>query len=201
MVIGYARVSTIDQHEDRQVREMIAYGVKEKNIYVDKQSGKNFQRPAYKRMLQKVKEGDVIVMKSIDRLGRNYHQIQSEWRRITREMGVDIKVLDMPLLDTSRSKDLLGTFISDLVLQMLSFVAENERINIRQRQAEGIKVAKEKGTRFGRPPMQVPENYMKYYKKWKKKEITAKEGAAKCKMPVWAFYRLGKKLEKEKVCK
>lgn len=194
--MGYARVSAIDQHEDRQIREMLACGVKEENIYLDKMSGKNFQRPAYKKMLQKVKRGDVIILKSIDRLGRNYHQIQSEWKRITRELGVDIKVLDMPLLDTTKSKDLLGTFISDIVLQMLSFVAENERTNIKQRQAEGIKIAREKGTRFGRPPMEVPENYLDYYLRWKKKEISAKEGAEKCNIPVWAFYRIGKKLAK-----
>ena len=197
MLIGYARVSTINQHEDRQLIEIRKYGVKSKNIYIDKQSGKDFRRPAYLKMYRALKSGDVLVVKSIDRLGRNYHQIQNEWKKITQQKGADIVVLDMPLLDTTKSKDLLGTLISDLVLQLLSFVAENERTSIRQRQEEGIKAAQEKGVKFGRPPLEVPTNYMENYEMWKKKIITAKEGAQKCDMPLWAFYRLGKRIEIE----
>ena len=135
ILIGYARVSTINQNEDRQIQELIKYGVEEQRIYIDKQSGKDFHRPSYMKMLKRLKKGDVLVVKSIDRLGRNYREIQEEWRIITQKRNTDIVVLDMPLLDTTRSKDLLGTFIADLVLQLLSFVAENERMNIRQRQA------------------------------------------------------------------
>lgn len=197
MLIGYARVSTINQHEDRQIIEIRKYGVMGKNIYVDKQSGKDFKRPAYMRMCRAMRKGDILVIKSIDRLGRNYHQILNEWKKITQKKGVDVVVLDMPLLDTTRSKDLLGTLISDLVLQLLSYVAENERVNIRQRQAEGIKAAHEKGVKFGRPPLEIPVNYKENYEMWKNKKITAKEGAEKCDMPLWAFYRLGKRLEVE----
>lgn len=145
ILIGYARVSTINQNEDRQIQELIKYGVEEKRIYIDKQSGKDFHRPSYMKMLKRLKKGDVLVVKSIDRLGRNYREIQEEWRIITHKRNADIVVIDMPLLDTTRSKDLLGTFIADLVLQLLSFVAENERMNIRQRQAEGIAAAKKRG--------------------------------------------------------
>lgn len=201
MLIGYARVSSVDQNEERQIRELMECGVESKNVYLDKQSGKNFVRPAYVQMLQNVKKGDLIIVKSIDRLGRNYQQIQNEWRKITKDMGVDLRVLDMPLLDTTISKDLLGTFIADLVLQLLPFVSENERVAIKQRQAEGIKLALERGTRFGRPPMEIPEKYMEYYIKWKNNEITAKEGAEICNMPVWAFYRAGKKDEEKKTAK
>ena len=159
ILIGYARVSTTNQNEDRQVHELIKYGVKEKCIYIDKQSGKDFQRPAYMKMMKRLRQNDVLIVKSIDRLGRNYREIQEEWRIITQKKNADIIVLDMPLLDTTRSKDLLGTFIADLVLQLLSFVAENERMNIRQRQAEGIAAAKKRGVKFGRPPIPVPDNY------------------------------------------
>lgn len=197
MLIGYARVSTLNQHEDRQIIDIRKYGVKTKNIYIDKQSGKDFKRPAYIRMCKLMRKGDILVIKSIDRLGRNYQQILDEWKRITKNKGVDIVVLDIPLLDTTRSKDLLGTLISDLVLQLLSYVAENERLNIRQRQKEGIKVAHEKGVRFGRPPIEIPMNYMENYEMWKEKKITAKEGAEKCNLPLWAFYRLGKRMEVE----
>lgn len=191
MLIGYARVSTINQNEDRQFIDLTKYGVLPKNIYIDKQSGKDFKRPEYMRMFRRLKRNDVLVIKSIDRLGRNYREILDEWKLITHKKGADIVVLDMPLLDTTKSKDLLGTFIADLVLQLLSFVAENERINIRQRQAEGIAAAKKRGVRFGRPPMKIPENFIENYLLWKDKKISAQQGAANCGLPVWAFYKLG----------
>lgn len=190
---GYARVSSVNQNEDRQLIELIKYGVEERHIYIDKQSGKDFQRPAYTRMFKGLKEGDILVIKSIDRLGRNYHEIQDEWKKITQKKKADIVVLDMPLLDTTRSKDLLGTFIADLVLQLLSFVAENERINIRQRQAEGIAAAKQRGVRFGRPPIPVPDNFEENYRLWKDKKITAKQAAERCELPLWAFYKIGER--------
>lgn len=186
---GYARVSSTNQHEDRQLIELLTYGVPERNIYIDKQSGKDFNRSAYKKMYSSLKRDDLLVIKSIDRLGRNYQEIQDEWRKITKKKGADIVVLDMPLLDTTKSKDLLGTFIADLVLQLLSFVAENERINIRQRQKEGIAAAKMRGVRFGRPPMVMPENYTAYYQMWQDKKITAKEAAEILNIPLWAFYK------------
>ena len=186
---GYARVSSANQHEDRQVIELLSYGVSEKNIYIDKQSGKDFNRSAYKRMYKTLKKDDLLVIKSIDRLGRNYQEIQDEWHKITKGKGADIVVLDMPLLDTTKSKDLLGTFISDLVLQLLSFVAENERINIRQRQREGIDAAHKRGVRFGRPPLVMPDNYEEYYKMWRDKKITAKAAAEILDIPLWAFYK------------
>ncbi len=189
MVVGYARVSTVNQKEDRQIDELLDYGVEADNIYVDKQSGKDFRRPQYLKMVKRLKKNDLLVIKSIDRLGRNYTEILEEWRKITQQKQVDIIVLDMPLLDTTKSKDLLGTFIADLVLQLLSFVAENERRNIRQRQAEGIKAAKKRGVRFGRPPMVVPNNYEENYQLWKDKKITARQGAENCNMPLWAFYK------------
>jgi len=189
IVIGYARVSTLSQKEDRQIDELLVYGVEIKNIFVDKQSGKDFKRPQYLNMFKKLKKDDLLVIKSIDRLGRNYTEILEEWRKITKKKGVDIVVLDMPLLDTTKSKDLLGTFIADLVLQLLSFVAENERRNIRQRQAEGIMAAKKRGVRFGRPPIELPDNYEENYTLWKDKKITAQQGAENCNMPLWAFYR------------
>ena len=149
---GYVRVSSRDQNEDRQMIAMKQEGIEEKNIFIDKQSGKDFDRPAYRRMLRKLKENDLLVVKSIDRLGRDYEEITRQWRHITKEIKADIKVLDMPLLDTTRSKDLLGNFIADLVLQVLSYAEENERENIRQRQKEGIEAARARGVRFGRPP-------------------------------------------------
>ena len=168
ILIGYARVSTINQNEDRQIQELIKYGVEEKRIYIDKQSGKDFHRPSYIKMLKRLKKGDVLVVKSIDRLGRNYREIQE---------------------DTTRSKDLLGTFIADLVLQLLSFVAENERMNIRQRQAEGIAAAKKRGVKFGRPPIPKPDNFDEMYKLWKDKKISAQAAADRCGISIWAFYR------------
>ena len=158
-VYGYARVSTREQKEDHQMIALTEHSVDEKNIFVDKQSGKDFNRPHYRKMLRKLKRGDLLYIKSIDRLGRNYEEIQEQWRFLTKEKGVDLYVIDMPLLDTRWGKDLVGTFVSDIVLQVLSFVAENERTNIRQRQAEGIAAAKAKGVRFGRPPRSLPYNF------------------------------------------
>ena len=188
-LLGYARVSSVTQKEDRQLDELIKYGVAERNIYIDKQSGKDFNRKAYKEMYKNLRKGDLLVVKSLDRLGRNYTEIQEEWRKITKIKKADIVVLDMPLLDTTKSKDLLGTFIADLVLQLLCFVAENERINIRQRQKEGIAAAKKRGVKFGRPPIELPDNYVENYMLWRNKKITAQEGADNCNMPLWAFYR------------
>lgn len=190
ILVGYARVSTTNQNEDRQVHELIKYGVKEKCIYIDKQSGKDFHRPAYMKMMKRLRQNDVLIVKSIDRLGRNYREIQEEWRIITQKKNADIIVLDMPLLDTTRSKDLLGTFIADLVLQLLSFVSENERMNIRQRQAEGIAAAKKRGVKFGRPPISVPDNFDEIYIMWKDKKITAKEAAERCGFSRDTFYRM-----------
>ena len=192
---GYARVSSLTQKEDRQWDELIAYGVSHENIYIDKQSAKDFNRKAYKKMFFSLKKGDVLVIKSIDRLGRNYGEILEEWQKITKKRGADIVVLDMPLLDTTKSKDLLGTFIADLVLQLLSFVAENERLNIHQRQAEGIAAAKRRGVKFGRPRVVLPQNYAENYKLWQDKKITAREGAENCGLPLWAFYKYSTRIE------
>ena len=159
---------------------------------MDKQSGKNFKRPAYMRLMKRLNKGDVLVVKSIDRLGRNYDEIQEEWKRITKKKGADIVVLDMPLLDTTHSKDLLGTFIADLVLQLLSFVAENERINIRQRQAEGIAAAKKRGVKFGRPAISKPDNFEEMCDLWKNKKISAQKAASNCGISRSSFYRLTK---------
>ena len=186
-VYGYIRVSSRDQNEDRQLIALKEVGVPEKNIYLDKQSGKNFDRPQYKKLLRKMKKDDLLYIKSIDRLGRNYEEIQQQWRLLTKEKGIDIVVLDMPLLDTRRGKDLMGTFLSDIVLQVLSFVAENERTNIRQRQAEGIAAAKAKGIRFGRPPQPLPENFHNAYQRWKQGEITGTAAAKECGMPLSTF--------------
>ena len=158
-IYGYVRVSSIDQNEDRQMIEMQKIGVPEANIFMDKQSGKNFDRPAYKRLIRKMKEGDLLYIMSIDRLGRNYVDIQEQWRYLTKEKKVDVSILDMPLLDTRNGKDLMGTFLADIVLQVLSFVAQNERENIRKRQAEGIAAAKARGVQFGRPEKPIPDNF------------------------------------------
>ena len=163
-------------------------GVPEKNIYVDKKSGKDFDRPLYKKLFRKIKKNDLLCIKSIDRLGRNYEEILLQWRALTKDKGIDIVVLDMPLLDTRRGKDLMGTFLSDIVLQVLSFVAENERTNIRQRQAEGIAAAKAKGVKFGRPPLPLPDNFYEVHKAWRAKKITLKQAATACHMPVGTFY-------------
>lgn len=184
---GYIRVSTREQNEDRQVIALHEVGVPEKNIYMDKQSGKDFNRPQYKKLLRKMKKDDLLCIKSIDRLGRNYEEILAQWRILTKDKGIDIMVLDMPLLDTRRGKDLMGTFLSDIVLQMLSFVAENERVNIRQRQAEGIAAAKAKGVRFGRVPKPLPPNFRTVYQRWKHGEITGTAAAKECGMPLSTF--------------
>ena len=172
-IYGYIRVSSYDQNEDRQMVAMQKARVPRKNIYLDKQSGKDFDRPMYKKMVKKLKYEDVVYIKSIDRLGRNYNEVVEQWQYLTRVKKVDIVVIEMPLLDTRRGKDLMGTFLSDVVLQVLSFVAENERENIRSRQREGIEAAKAKGVKFGRPPVPLPDNFMEIYERWKKKEITA----------------------------
>lgn len=186
-IYGYVRVSTKEQNEDRQMIALQDVAVPERNIYVDKQSGKDFERPQYKKLLRKMKKDDLLYIKSIDRLGRNYNEIQEQWRILTKDKGVDIVVLDMPLLDTRRGKDLMGTFLSDIVLQVLSFAAENERMNIRQRQAEGIAAAKAKGVRFGRIPRPLPENFHAVYQSWKRGEITGTAAAKECGMPLSTF--------------
>ena len=170
-IYGYIRVSTKEQNEDRQLIAMREANVPPENIYMDKQSGKDFNRPNYKKLLRKLKKDDLLCIKSIDRLGRNYEEIQQQWRVITKDKGVDICVIDMPLLDTRRGKDLVGTFLSDIVLQVLSFVAENERTNIRQRQAEGIAAAKARGVRFGRPKKLPPEDFDIIVAEWRQKKI------------------------------
>ena len=193
---GYIRVSTKDQNEDRQLIAMRELAVAEKNIFMDKQSGKDFRRPQYQRMVKKLKPEDLIYVKSIDRLGRNYEEILEQWRILTREKRVDIAVLDMPLLDTRRGKDLMGTFLSDIVLQVLSFMAENERANIRQRQAEGIAAARARGVRFGRPPAPLPKNYHSAYQRWKAGTITGTAAAKECGMPLSTFRYRAKIYEK-----
>lgn len=193
---GYIRVSSTDQNEDRQLIALHGKGVADNCIYIDKQSGKDFNRPKYKRLLKKIKPGDLLYILSIDRLGRNYKEIQEQWRILTKEKGVDICVLDMPLLDTRQGKDLLGTFIADLVLQILSFVAENERANIRKRQAEGIAAAKARGVKFGRPPVPLPDNFYTVHQAWRSKKISLDQAAEACGMPVGTFYSKAVKFEK-----
>lgn len=184
---GYVRVSTKDQNEDRQMVVMHELKIPKAQIYMDKQSGKDFNRPQYKRLLRRLHRDDLLYIKSIDRLGRNYGEILEQWHILTKEKGIDIVVLDMPLLDTRRGKDLMGTFLSDIVLQVLSFVAENERTNIRQRQAEGIAAAKARGVRFGRPPRSLPPEFSEAYRAWKGGDITCTEAARRCSMPLSSF--------------
>ena len=195
MRYGYIRVSSVEQNEDRQYIALKEEGITNKNIYTDKISGKSFDRPQYRRLMKKLTVGDVLYVQSIDRLGRNYVEIQEQWRRLTKEKGVDIVVIDMPLLDTRKNKDLLGTFIADVVLQVLSFVAENERDNIRKRQAEGIAAAKMKGVRFGRPRRAVPDNFLEIYQAWRAREMTLEEAAQACNLPKGTFYAWARKLE------
>ena len=192
---GYIRVSTREQNEDRQLIALRAAAVPEKNMFVDRQSGKDFLRPEYQRMVRKLKKDDLLYVKSIDRLGRNYGEILEQWRVLTKERGIDIVVLDMPLLDTRRGKDLMGTFLSDIVLQVLSFVAENERTSIRQRQAEGIAAARARGVRFGRPSRPLPENFPQIHRDWRDKKLTLREAADACAMPVGTFYAKAVRLE------
>lgn len=199
MIYGYIRVSTREQNETRQLIAIRKMEVPEGNIFMDKQSGKDFQRPQYKKLMQKLKKDDLLYIKSIDRLGRNYEEIQNQWHILTKEKGADIVVLDMPLLDTRRGKDLMGTFLSDIVLQLLSFVAENERTNIRQRQAEGIAAAKNRGVRFGRPPKPLPENYHSAYQRWKAGAITGTAAARECGMPLCTFRYRAAAYEKAKL--
>ncbi len=188
-IYGYVRVSSIDQNEERQMAALRDVVMSEKNIFMDKQSGKDFERLNYKRMVKKLKEGDLLYVLSIDRLGRNYEEIQSQWRVLTKEIGIDICVLDMPLLDTRNGKDLMGTFIADLVLQILSFAAQSERENIRKRQAEGIAAAKARGVRFGRPGREVPDDFEKIVKAWEQKRILFPEVLERCGMSEATFYR------------
>ena len=187
-VYGYVRVSTKNQNEDRQLISMREMNVPEDHIFVDKQSGKDFERPQYKKLLRRVKEDDLIYIKSIDRLGRNYSEILDQWKMITKEKKASLYVLDMPILDTRREKNLLGTFISDLVLALLSYVAENERNLIRQRQAEGIAAAKARGVHFGRRPDPLPENFYEVWKLWKMKKISVSEAAKRCGMARTTFF-------------
>ena len=189
---GYCRVSSTDQKEDRQLEAMLELGINERDIFVDKCSGKNFDRPQYQALKVQLREGDILVIKSIDRLGRNYKQICEEWREITREIKANIKVLDMPVLDTTRTEGLIGEVISDIVLQLLSYVAEQERAFIKQRQAEGIKLAKEKGKRLGKPPIEYPENWDNVYKVWKSGAITARESMKQLNLKPTSFYKLAK---------
>jgi DNA invertase Pin-like site-specific DNA recombinase len=198
-VYGYIRVSSLDQNEDRQRIAMGGRAVPEKNLFIDKQSGKDFNRPQYRRMVKKLKPGDLLCIQSIDRLGRNYEEIQEQWRRLTKDLGVDISVIDMPLLDTRNGKDLMGTFIADLVLQILSFVAQNERENIRRRQAQGIAAAKARGVRFGRPPKPLPEGFHRAYQRWKAGKISGTAAAKECGMPLATFRYRAEIYEKAKL--
>ena len=188
-VYGYIHVSSADQNEDRQLVALRSCKVPECNLFVDKQSGKDFERPEYRRMLRRLKRDDLLYVKSIDRLGRNYGEIIEQWRLLTKEKGLDIVVLDMPILDTRSGKDLMGTFIADLVLQILSFVAQNERENIRQRQAEGIAAAKARGVPFGRPALPLPENFEQVVASWRNKEIDFASALQQTGMRPATFYR------------
>ena len=184
---GYIRVSSTDQNERRQLMAMKAHSISEDRIYMDKVSGKDFQRPQYRTLLRRLRPGDLLCIASIDRLGRNYEEIQQQWRVITKDKKVDIRVLDMPLLDTRRDKDLLGTFIADLTLQILSFVAHSERENIRKRQAEGIAAAKQKGIRFGRPPKPLPAEFDMAFQLWRDDKVTLADAAKLCRMAESSF--------------
>ncbi len=194
---GYCRVSSSEQNEDRQVQAMLDLGIKERDIFVDKQSGKNFDRPMYQALKAQLRKGDILVIKSIDRLGRNYKQICEEWRDITGGLGAYIKVIDLPLLDTTRTDGLIGQVISDIVLQLLGFVAEQERAFIRQRQAEGIACAKAKGKKLGRPAVQFPDNWDEVYVIWKAGEITAREAMKRLCMKPTSFYKLANIFQKK----
>lgn len=193
---GYIRVSSVDQNEQRQLVALHGKGVADRCIYMDKQSGKDFHRPQYRRMMKRLRAGDLLYVQSIDRLGRNYAEIRQQWQRLTKEMGVDICVIDMPLLDTRQGKDLMGTFIADLVLQILSFVAQNERENIRKRQAEGIAAAKARGVKFGRPPLPLPDNFYGVHQAWRAKKLTLQQAAEACGMPMGTFYGKAVRFEK-----
>ena len=185
---GYIRVSSKEQNENRQLIEMQALVIPPENLFIDKQSGRNFSRPNYRNMLRILNKDDLLYIKSIDRLGRNYREILEQWRILTKEIGVDIVVIDMPLLDTRRGKDLMGTFLADIVLQVLSFVAQNERENIRKRQAQGIAAAKANGMKFGRPVIKAPSNFPEIVEKWENGIIKAYEAAEMCGMCESTFY-------------
>ena len=186
---GYIRVSATDQNEDRQIIAMENAQVPRRNVYMDKISGKDFDRPMYKKMVRKLQRNDLVYIKSIDRLGRNYKDVVEQWQYLTRVKKVDIVVLEMPLLDTRRGKDLMGPFLSDIVLQVLSFVAENERSNIKIRQREGIEAARKRGVKFGRPSAATPDNFPEIYEKWSKEEISAEQAAAMCGFSRTTFYK------------
>ncbi|MDR2719306.1 MAG: recombinase family protein [Nitrososphaerota archaeon] len=194
---GYVRVSSNEQNENRQILAMNELNILAANIFMDKQSGKNFDRPAYKNLIKQLKNGDLLYIKSIDRLGRNYEDIQNQWRILTKEKGVDIAVIDIPLLDTRLHKDFMGTFISDLVLQILSFVAQSEFENIHQRQREGIASAKARGIRFGRPIKPMPNNFVELVKQWDNKRLNKEEILKRCHMSQSTFYRRRVKLQRK----
>lgn len=189
VIYGYARVSSLDQNEDRQLIALRERRVAPGRIYIDKQSGKDFERPQYRRLLKRLRAGDLLYVPSIDRLGRSYEEIQRQWRVLTKEIGVDICVIDMPLLDTRSGKDLMGTFIADLVLQILSFVAQSERENIRKRQAEGIAAARARGVHLGRPVLPLPENFEAAVREWEAGRIPLAEAQRRCGMTESTFYR------------
>lgn len=195
---AYVRVSSQEQNEERQLAAMRERHVAASNIFIDKQSGKDFERPSYKALLNRMQEGDLLYVLSIDRLGRDYEEIQNQWRILTKEKNIDICVIDMPLLDTRNGKDLMGTFIADLVLQILSFVAQSERENIKLRQAQGIAAAKAKGIRFGRPELPVPEDFIKIVNSWQKGEIPLESALKQSSMSTSTFYRKVRKLQREK---
>lgn len=204
MTYAYIRVSTRDQNEDRQLAALSGLGIPAGNIYRDKQSGKNFDRPAYQRLLRRLRSGDVLYILSIDRLGRNYDEILEQWRIITKKKCADVVVLDFPLLDTRarmEGQDLTGRFVADLVLQILAYVAQKEREDIRQRQAEGIAAAKARGVKFGRPVKPLPQNFHQLHGAWRGKKITLQEAAAACSMPVSSFYAKALALEKSEIFK
>lgn len=188
-VYGYVRVSTMEQNENRQMIALLERNIPKSNIYMDKLSGKDFDRPQYRKLVKKLHKGDLLYILSIDRLGRNYEEVQNQWRILTKEIGIDICVIDMPLLDTRNGKDLMGTFIADLVLQILSFVAESERTNIKKRQKQGIAAAKARGVRFGRPMTVVPDDFYKIIKEWKCRKLTLNEVLQKCNMSKSTLYR------------
>ena len=193
---GYVRVSTKEQNEDRQIIAMHKFGVTDSHIVLDKQSGKDFERPGYQHLVRKLKTGDTLVIKSIDRLGRNYDEILEQWRLLTKVKQVTVVVLDMPLLDTRQGRDLTGTLIADIVLQLLSYVAQNERENIRQRQAEGIAAAKARGVKLGRPSRPLPDNFRQVHRDWRNKKMTLRQAAQACAMPEGTFYAKAVRFEK-----
>jgi DNA invertase Pin-like site-specific DNA recombinase len=195
LIYGYVRVSTKEQKEDRQIIAMEGCELTVDKIFTDKESGKDFERTQYKKMIKQIRSGDTIIIKSIDRLGRNYNEILEQWRYITKTKNTDIVVLDMPLLDTTRSKDLIGTLISDLVLQLLSYIAENERVNIKQRQAEGIEAAKNRGVRFGREQQYNPMDYINIYELTAKKKLSVKQAIEQMGVSESTYFRIKRKLK------